>query len=67
MLSEAMNQVTIADMHTEFTKLHLANPLKDHMKGGRKLRGMGATKCIGDRSQSSPCNRPRKPTGGIEV
>ena len=50
-LSEAMNQITIADIHLEFTKLHIANPLKDHMKASRKLQGMGATKCLGDRSQ----------------
>ena len=50
-LSEAMNQITIADTHSEFTKLQTANPVKDHMKTGRKLQGMGATQCIGHRSQ----------------
>jgi hypothetical protein len=34
-LSEAMNQITIADMHSAFTKLQTANPLKDHTKAGR--------------------------------
>jgi len=28
-LSVAMNQITIADMHSEFTKSQIANPLKD--------------------------------------
>jgi hypothetical protein len=50
-VSEAMNQITTADIHSEFTKLQVANPLKDHMQAGRKLQGMEATQCIGDTSE----------------
>jgi len=50
-LSEAMNQITIADIHSEFTKLQIANPLNYHMQAGRKLQGMGAPQCSGDTSQ----------------
>jgi hypothetical protein len=31
-LWEAMNQITVAEIHSEFTKLQIPNPLKNHTK-----------------------------------